>query len=174
MFSWNTLLILNENDYFKVKLDGFYIFQISTIIAMNDSNKESSSINGSHQTNFEELLNYFPYIDGYLKTSHLIMTAIGIPLNLGVIALVVGMKRLHLQRTFTWLGVGFANVFLLLYHLIELHSVSWPSPVAKKICFAIRGLPYMVLLLGNLLSFLERQICIKYSKWYKLHITNFT
>ena len=112
------------------------------------------------------------YMDGYLKFSHLLFAVIGIPLNLGVIVLIVGLKRLHLQRTFSWLGLGFANIFLLLVHLVELQAVHWPSPFTEQLYAKVRGLPYVAILFSNFFSFLERHACVKHSKWYKRHITS--
>ena len=137
------------------------------------SEEESLDINNSSQNDdLQGLLNASLYIDGYLTISHLLCIVPGIPLNLGVIALIVGLKRLHSHRTFTWLGVGFANTFVLLFHLVELQVAYWPSPAGEQLYAAIRGLPYTALLIGNFFSFLERHVCVKHSKWYKRHVTN--
>ena len=109
------------------------------------------------------------YTDGYLKLSHLLFAVIGIPLNVGVIGLIIGLKRLHSRRTFTWLGVGFANVFLLAVHLAKLDIIYLlPSPADEDVVC----LSYLALLFSNVFSFVERRVCVKYSKWHKRHITS--
>ena len=65
---------------------------------------------------------FFLYMDDYLRASYR-FSAIGIPLNLAVIFLIVGLKLLHLHCIFTWLGVFFANLSLLLCHFFELQAV---------------------------------------------------
>ena len=141
---------------------------------MTGTNEESSivpAVNESFQEqHLDKLFNTFLYIDGYLQITHLLFPIIGIPLNLGVMALIVGLKRLHSQRTFTWLGVGLCNVLVLLAHLNEFLVVYWDSPVAKQIYVTLGGLPYAALLFSNFSSFLERNLCVKFSKWYKRHI----
>ena len=153
----------NQNVFF---LKGLYAVQWEYIIMATSLIINNASY---HQ---EGLLNAILYIDEYLTISHLLSAIIGIPLNLGVIGLIVGMKRLHSQRTFTWLGAGLANVFLFLVHLVELQAVYFPSSAAGQLYAATRGLPYVAILLSNVLSFLDRHLCVNCSKWYKRHITS--
>ena len=137
-------------------------------MATYGNSEKSNNVNETFQ--LEKIVNI--YIDCYLKGSHLLFIVIGIPLNLSVIGLIVGLKRLHLQRTFAWLGVAFSNVFLLLYLSFELLAVYWPSPEADSLIDGIRSLSFVALLFSNLISNLERHLCINYSKWYKRHITS--
>ena len=112
------------------------------------------------------------YLDGYVTVCHLISGLIGIPLNILIMVFIVGLRRLHLQRTFTWLGIGFSNILILTYNLAELVAVHWPSPFSSSLCAFLTGLCASMMIFNWLLSLLERYLCIKHSKWYRRHITS--
>ena len=112
------------------------------------------------------------YLDGYLCASHFTCAAIGIPINFLLMGFITGLERLRSQRHVIWLSVGFSNIFVLLFHLMEMLATHWASAPAEKICAWLYGLPYMALFLNHFLSFIERHLCLKHSKWYKTHVTN--
>ena len=139
---------------------------------MDTSIEENDVDNASSSSKEQWMLNPSLYINGYLSISHLVFTSIGIPLNLFVMGIIIALKRLHLQRTFTWLGVGFSNLLVFALHLAELQAVHWPSSSADKLCALLKDLPYFSLILNHFLSFLERHLCIKHSNWCRRHITS--
>lgn len=112
------------------------------------------------------------YLDGYLRASHSICVSFGIPFNLCLAITIVYSERLHSQRNFNWLGTGFANVFVLVYHLMELLALEWPDSIASWICAWISGLPYPNLLVSYFFSSIERHLCLRCPAWYKRHVTN--
>lgn len=110
------------------------------------------------------------YLDKFLSVWQFTCAVVGIPLNLIVIAVVLGLRRLHLQRTFTWLIVGFANLIVLIYCLLEVVAVHWPSPTAGQLCAWLKGLPSSFITVSWFLSLLERHLCLKHPNWYKRNI----
>lgn len=112
------------------------------------------------------------YLDDYLSACHFVCALLGIPLNAWVMSTIVGYKRLHLHRTFIWLGVGFSNIFLLISHIAEFLAVQWPSPATDQLCAWFSGLPYLNLLVNSFLPLLERHLCLKHSTWYKRHMNS--
>ena len=133
---------------------------------------EEKNLTMGEPTQPQWLMNPSLYLNDHLCVSHLVFASIGIPLNLCVITFVIALKRLHLKRTFTWLGIGFSNVFLFIAHLAEARAVYWPSPSSDQLCALFSGLPYLTILLSHFVSFLERHFCLKHPNWYKRHITS--
>ena len=108
----------------------------------------------------------------YLAACHLVFSVIGIPLNLYVIGIILALERLHLMRTFTWLGVGFSNVLVFIHNLVELQIVYWPNPVADLLYTWFNGLPYLFLKLNYIFAIVERHLCLKHPLFYKRHVTS--
>ena len=128
--------------------------------------------NDSALLNKQWLMDPTLYLDDYLSVCHLVCAAIGLPLNLSIMTAVIGYQRLRCQRCFSWLGIGFSNLFILVYYLTEFLSARWPSPITDELCALFNGLPCPVLLLNYFLSFIERRLCLKYSNWYKHRVNN--
>lgn len=112
------------------------------------------------------------YLDNYLIASDFIFAGIGIPMNLCVIGIIVGFRRLRSQRNFSWLGIGFSNIFVLAAHFIEGLTAYLSSPLASQLCAWLLDLALPFLLLNYFVSLLERYLCLTHSNWYKLRVTN--
>ena len=132
----------------------------------------SSGSNVSNTSDNLWLLNPSVYLENCLSISHLLCIYLGIPYNIFVMTIVLFCRRFRSPRNFTWLGIGFSNVLILVYYLTESLAVSLESSVAGKICDLLFGLPQLSLVLNHSLSLLERYLSIKYSKWHKRRITN--
>lgn len=105
----------------------------------------TSKDNSSHQW----LMDSAVYLSDYLAIYHSITSIVGIALNVTVAGAIISWSRLHMQRNIMWLGVGFSNLLLLIFHLAEVLAVYWPiSPVAADICAFISGLPNPALTLS--------------------------
>ena len=118
------------------------------------------------------LINPSTDLKGNLCVSHLIFASIGIPMNLCVVIFIIALERLHLHRTFSWLGVGFSNIFLFLSHLAEVQAVYWPSKAADQLCAWLTGLPYLWILVSHFIWFLDRHLCHRHASWYKRHFAS--
>ena len=112
------------------------------------------------------------YLDYYVTVCHLICGIFGITINIIILAFIVGLRRLHLQRTFTWLGIGFSNCLLLAYNLMEIFATFGPSPLAGKLCGFLSGWYTSSMMLNWFLSLVERYLCLKHSNWHRRHITS--
>ena len=112
------------------------------------------------------------YLDEYLSGVHLICGGVGIPFNLLVGSFIISLQRLHTSRNLLWIGVGLSNLFILMFHFLEVLAAQWSSSIVRDICAWFNGLPYLTLLLTSFLSLLERYFCVKHSAWYKNHVTN--
>ena len=135
--------------------------------------ENKSAFSNSSLQSDKWLLDPSLYFDDFLSMFHLMCAGIGIPLNFGVAIIIVGSRRLRSHRTVTWLGVGFSNIFLLTFHGLEVLAVHWPKSVASQICSSIHDLIFPTLVLGSFLYLLERQLCLKFSSWYKSHATSY-
>lgn len=132
--------------------------------------KHVSSISSDNSTQ-EWLLDPGAYLDDYLIVSHFTFAAIGIPLNVCVVGIFLGFRRLRSQRHFSWLGVGFSNIFLLVSHLLEALAAYSSSPIALQLCSCFLDLAFPCLLLNYFLSLLERHFCLKHSTWHKAKVS---
>ena len=128
--------------------------------------------NGSNSSQQNWLMEPALYLNEYLTGVHIICGGIGIPFNLFVGTFIVALERLHTSRNLFWIGVGLSNLFILIFHLLEVIAAQWPSPLIRVVCAWFNGLPYLTLLLSYFLSLLERYLCVRHSIWFKRHITN--
>lgn len=111
------------------------------------------------------------YIDNFLHVCSISFSIIGIPFNLLVIGIILFWKRLHLPRTFTWIGIGVSNICLLASHLIEdvsvrLRASSW----TRSFCTWLVILSIASQTLNFNLAVLERHISITYPNFHKKHV----
>ena len=141
-----------------------------SIVDNNGNEPENICNNSSQQPNW--LMDPTVYLDEYLTGAHLIFGAIGIPSNLFVGGFIISLERLHTPRNLLWIGVGFSNLFILIFHILEVLTVQLSSSILGDFCAWIKHLPDLTLLLNAFLSLLERYLCVKHSAWYKSHITN--
>ena len=129
----------------------------------------TSKDNSSHQW----LMDSAVYLSDYLAIYHSITSIVGIALNVTVAGAIISWSRLHMQRNIMWLGVGFSNLLLLIFHLAEVLAVYWPiSPVAADICAFISGLPNPALTLSGFINLVERRLCLRQPSWHKRYVTN--
>lgn len=112
------------------------------------------------------------FVDHFLSISHLICALIGFPLNVLIVAFIATRRRLHQPRNILWLGIILSNLFILTNQVIELYTFfSASSPTGCKIRTWLAGLPYVTLLMNQLLALIDRYLSISRSVWYRQSVT---
>jgi len=121
---------------------------------------------------FQNIFDAAYYIDDFLYICDLISVTIGIPLNLVVIGAILLLKRLHLQRNFTWIGIGTSNIIILTSHLMVDLSVRLGSSASvRALSIWFVALSRATQTINISFSHLERYMCINHPKWHRTLFT---
>jgi len=93
-------------------------------------------------------------------------------LNLVVIGAILFLKRLHLQRNFTWIGIGLSNIIILASHLMADLIVRFGSSASTRALSIWLFAPSTANQTVNIFfAHLERDMCIDHPKWHKILFT---
>jgi len=129
---------------------------------------------GQNNSGLGTFLNPAFYLDDYVFGGYVIFAAFGIPINLLVVGSIIFFQRFHSPRNFTWLGVGFSNIYVLIGFIIDSiyvrleGSSSWLTYLFEL----INGLPLLSLVLNLHLTLINRYIMLHYHAWYKKNVTS--
>jgi len=101
--------------------------------------------------------------DEFRSTNHFLLAAIGIPLNLLIVMVILTNRRLKKKpRNILLLGVTLAGVFTLLTILAEVLAHRYQNVVLCKIFGLSTGVAYTCLLYNLLLALLDRYLAVVY------------
>lgn len=141
-------------------------------ISTTESLEGVSDDSPASPVDLNQLLDLSRYVDDFLYVSHIISATIGIPFNLFLIGIIIFLRRLHLPRNFTWIGIGISNVSILSTMLMADLSVRWKaSPSNRLLCTCLCALSQCTQIMIFVLVLLERHVSIAYPIWHKLYVT---
>ncbi len=101
--------------------------------------------------------------DEFRSTNHFLLAAIGIPLNLLIVMVILTNRRLKKKpRNILLLGVTLASVFTLFTILAEVLAHRYQNVVLCKIFGLSTGVAYTCLLYNLLLALLDRYLAVVY------------
>ncbi len=128
-------------------------------------------IDDSTTFDLKDILDPVRYVEDSLIICTTVLTIIGFPINLFLLGAIFFFKRLHLNRNFVWIGIGFSNLFVLVAHLMFALSARATSASTRALYVWFASLSDITATWNIVSAVFERHICVTYSEWYKRRVT---